>query len=262
MTSTAPTTDHHDPVGRTDYLSREHVERYRFAAEQLRGPPLRVLDVASGTGYGAAALASRGHLVTGVDCEPASIEASTRRYGEPTFLTADGRDLPFPDGTFDAVVSFETVEHVTDGREFLRELARVLAPGGRLICSTPNIRYTAHPPCHLKEYEPEEFFALVSELFEDVARHAQYFRLRDRARDLYSWHLQRFVLRVADGIGARPLWRSFRGKDRAAANATIAAVAEPGALLDGPADRAHAVRPLDGEDMLRIMIAVASRGAG
>ncbi len=259
MTTTAPTTDHHDPVGRTDYLSREHVERYRFAAAQLQSPPLRILDVASGTGYGTAALASRGHVVSGVDCEPASIELARRRYPETDFVTADGRDLPFPGGTFDAVVSFETVEHVVDGRGFLAELHRVLTPGGRLISSTPNIRYTAHPPCHLKEYEPEEFFALVGERFEDVERHAQYFRLRDRARDLYSWHLQRTVLRVADGLGVRPLWRSLRGKDGGPAVAGAESAIAPGALLDGAPDPSHCVQRLDGEDMLRIMIAVATK---
>ncbi len=59
----------------------------------------------------------------GIDCAP---------------LAADGA-LPFAVGTFDAVVSLEVVEHVEDQFAFLRELARVVRPGGRVIVTTPNV---------------------------------------------------------------------------------------------------------------------------
>lgn len=265
MTTAAPQQDHHDPVGRTDYLSCEHVERYRFAASRLGtgSRTLRVLDVASGTGYGTAALRSLGHKVTGVDLEPESIGLAQRRYGSKGWVVADGRSLPFADATFDCVVSFETVEHVVDGRAFLAELRRVLRPGGKLICSTPNIRYTAHPPCHLKEYEPGEFFDLVAALFEDLQCYGQYFRKRDRLRDLYSWHWQADVLRVADKIGLRQAWRKLSGKP--ALGAVAQAVAHDGPLtpqspLQGRSDPVHLVQKIQSEEMLRIMVAVATKG--
>ena len=67
---------------------------------------------------------------------------------------------------FDAAVSFETIEHLKDGRSFLEEIYRVLCKGGTLICSTPNIRYTSHPPFHIKEYLPEEFYGLVEQVLD------------------------------------------------------------------------------------------------
>ena len=252
----AELSDHHDPVGRGDYISRQHVARYRFAVEQLGAisRPLRILDIASGAGYGTAALRARGHDVIGADAEAMTVGAARRRHGPGRWLVADARALPFPDRSFDAVVSFETLEHVVDGGALLDELRRVLIPGGRLICSTPNIRYTAHPAFHLKEYEPGEFFALIGERFSDVRRFGQYFRLRDRARDLYTWYLQRSVLRVADRSGVRPLWHRVRRTSRSRAG--NAGDAPQQALA---ADRAHAVAALRGEQMLRIMVTVATR---
>ena len=106
---------------------QEHVARYRFARERVRG---RILDVACGTGYGTAMLGA-----VGLDL---SLEALryARRHPAP-YVAADAAVLPFG-RVFDAVVSFETIEHVADAGRFVSECARVLKPGGVFLVSTPN----------------------------------------------------------------------------------------------------------------------------
>ncbi len=156
--------DHHDPLGRRDYLSVEHLERYRFACRNLE-PGARVLDLACGAGYGTAMLAVHGCSAVGADCDPDTVAIARGSFPTGEFECADARNLPFADGSFDAVVTFETIEHVVDGEAYLREMKRVLRPGGRLLCSTPNIAYTAHPVFHVHEYRPAEFFALVETVF-------------------------------------------------------------------------------------------------
>lgn len=139
---------------------QEHLARYRFARERLRG---RVLDVACGTGYGTALLGA-----VGVDLSRASLAYAAKRY-PAKYVAADAQRLPFG-REFDTVVSFETLEHVPDPARFVEECARVLRPGGTLIVSTPN-RELWSPrsarPCqryHVREFNRREFLEVMRPL--------------------------------------------------------------------------------------------------
>ncbi|MEW1848146.1 class I SAM-dependent methyltransferase [Nonomuraea angiospora] len=99
----------------------------------------RVLDVGCGTGYLSRIIAPvvtpSGH-VTGVDPSPAMIDYATRRApANCTYVEGEGQDLPFPDGSFDLVISSLAVHHIpAEARpEALRQMFRVLRPGGRLL---------------------------------------------------------------------------------------------------------------------------------
>jgi SAM-dependent methyltransferase len=146
----------------------EHLARYRFAAQLARGR--RVLDVASGEGYGARILAAAGAAsVTGADVDEQAVEHARSRYPEAEFVTGDIAKLPLEDGAFDLVVSFETIEHVPKPEEALRELRRVLAPDGRLVISTPNKhQYLVENEFHEREFTHEEFVELLGGLFPSV----------------------------------------------------------------------------------------------
>jgi SAM-dependent methyltransferase len=82
--------------------------------------------------------------------------------------------LPVPDGEVDVFTSFETIEHLEDDGALVAEAARVLKPDGKFICSTPN-RALVHPGAsladrplnrhHLREYNREEFAALLGDRF-------------------------------------------------------------------------------------------------
>ena len=75
------------------------------------------------------------------ECEYIGINISLR--GSPSFL-GDGQALPFRDGTFDAVVATEVIEHVRYPYRLLREIRRVLRPGGHVLLSTPNVAIPAN----------------------------------------------------------------------------------------------------------------------
>jgi SAM-dependent methyltransferase len=95
-------------------------------------PGERFLDVATGTGWTARLLSSRGTTVTGVDIGGGVIEAAKMLAPEIDFQVADAEALPFEDGSFDAVTSTFGVMFVTQPEIAARELTRVCKKGGRL----------------------------------------------------------------------------------------------------------------------------------
>ena len=115
----------------------EHLHRYFLARDLCRG--LDVLDVAAGEGYGTALLAQVAHSVVGVDISAEAVAHAAEAYRGPNFrfLEGDARCLPLADASVDAVVSFETIEHLWEHNQFLAEVRRVLRPGGWLIVSSP-----------------------------------------------------------------------------------------------------------------------------
>jgi SAM-dependent methyltransferase len=96
----------------------------------------RVLDVAAGNGNASLAAARRFARVTSTDYVPTLLESARRRAEAEghviEFQVADAENLPFPDGTFDAVLSTFGVMFTPDQERAARELMRVLRPGGRI----------------------------------------------------------------------------------------------------------------------------------
>lgn len=141
----------------------EHYARYVWASSLVRGD---ALDVACGTGYGSRMLARRARI-SGVDRDEDAVNMARSRVAG-TFLVAEVPPIPFPDDAFDFVVCFETVEHIGDDSAFVREVTRVLRPGGRLLISTPNsaISTVGGVPInrwHVREHTLESLTSLLGE---------------------------------------------------------------------------------------------------
>ncbi|MCM2416767.1 methyltransferase domain-containing protein [Streptomyces sp. RKAG293] len=115
---------------------RGGIERGRQAAARLVADlaPGPVLEVGTGTGIVAAGLTELGHRVYGVDLSPPMLSRAHGRLGGRVAV-ADAQSLPFADGVFADVVFVHVLHLVADMPAALREAARVLAPGGRLLAA-------------------------------------------------------------------------------------------------------------------------------
>lgn len=159
--------------GVTGEIAHEHWHRYAFARRFVVGR--RVLDVASGAGYGSALLADVARDVIGVDISPDAVAHAGGAYGARgnlRFASASATALPLPDASVDVVVSFETLEHLpqADQPRMLAEIARVLAADGVLVISAPNpVEYSDardyRNPFHFHEPAREELDALLARAF-------------------------------------------------------------------------------------------------
>jgi SAM-dependent methyltransferase len=160
-------------------IELEHLHRYLMATEVATGKI--VLDIASGEGYGSSMLAKVAEKVFGVDISVDSVSHARERYQEENleFIVGSCDSIPLPDFSVDLVVSFETIEHHEKHEEMIREIKRVLRPGGALIISSPDkYNYTVYPnftnPHHVKELFEEEFKVLLENNF----KHCKFYRQR------------------------------------------------------------------------------------
>ncbi len=147
-------------------LYEEHVARYKFAATRLNDGEL-ILDIACGSGYGTYLLSRAKQVeVWGGDIDKTTIQNARDDYermsaGKIHFQLINAEaGLPFEDNFFDKVVSFETIEHLENYKKFIKEIERILKPGGKLILSTPNRTATEQlaidNPFHIKEFNLKE----------------------------------------------------------------------------------------------------------
>ncbi|MBY0503621.1 MAG: methyltransferase domain-containing protein [Bryobacteraceae bacterium] len=155
-------------------LWNEHYARYLFASRLSRFR--RVLDVGAGAGYGAELLSHGAKFTVALDCAADALAITP----VPDRVQGSAASLPFGPNSFDLIVAFEVIEHLEDWAGFLREVRRVLAPGGQLIVSTPNKSYYAAAraqsgpnPFHVHEFTFDEFQGALREVFPHVALFVQ-----------------------------------------------------------------------------------------
>jgi SAM-dependent methyltransferase len=108
----------------------------RALGRSIRG--LRLLNLACGTGGFNVAAEAAGAIAWGVDVDPDAVAIATARARRARITRAAAESLPFRDASFDVVYCVSTLEHVADRTKTLREIARVLGPGGMLYLHTPS----------------------------------------------------------------------------------------------------------------------------
>lgn len=172
------------PSGAPKVEYQRHIARYLFARRQIPDIEQKdVLDLACGFGYGSNMLASKAKSVTGGDISAIPINLAQLKYTSGiarkardnlTFAVMDAQNLSFPANSYDAVVSFETLEHVPEPEKMVSEASRVLKPGEPFIISTPNGELARHKdgkplnPFHVKEYTREEFLGMLKPHFDEI----------------------------------------------------------------------------------------------
>src|SRR3954466_6419436 len=158
-----------------NYWFQRHVAVYEWVASQVASK--RVIDMASGEGYGADLLAARAASVAGVEAHPDAFAHARPRYRRPN-LRFERSMVEVYAEPCDAIVFLQTIEHVQDPGAVLEHFKAMLAPGGVVFVSTPNVLTLAPPgeersdnPWHVREYRPEDFAALCAKHFAHVELH-------------------------------------------------------------------------------------------
>ena len=181
----------------------------------------RVLDLGCNTGYGTAILSGQAAMATGADVSAKALRLARKRYPDRSidFRQIDGEKLPFEDGSFDLIVSFQVIEHVVDYEKYLGEIKRVLSQSGTVLFTTPNASTRLEPGMppwnefHVREFNGEELAALLGGFFSNVSvwglsaqaelyaiEMERYRRARELARKLRQPGLRSLIARISPGF--------------------------------------------------------------
>ncbi|MBY0401875.1 class I SAM-dependent methyltransferase [Myxococcota bacterium] len=160
-----------------DKQNLHHLGRYEWAVRVLGKLPSReqVLDCACGVGYGSRKLAEVFQRVDAVDVFDEAIAMARERYDHPAIAwrTLDAsrlRDV-YKENTFDAIVSFQTIESIADDGKFLDDLRFLLKPGGVLLIDTPLRKARVDHPenrHHKRYYSLDDWLDLLKRRFDIV----------------------------------------------------------------------------------------------
>ena len=183
-----------------DLYSGNHKSRYFFAKEIVeRNKCLRILDAATGVGYGAGVLSETGANIVAVDRSEEALKIAQTQFSNNkiTYVKDDCEILGQIKESFDAVVSFETLEHLKRPESFLKRCNELLSDNGLLILSTPNQLVSGHTTkkdweYHEKEYNPEELINMVFNAgFKKVELYGQYYSQTGLLRNQFRSELNR-----------------------------------------------------------------------
>jgi len=164
-----------------------HLSAYRFALPFVKGKD--VLEIGFGDGYGANFLAGSARNVKAVDVLDRNVELASSKYKRHNleFRKSFGAYLDFSSGMFDAVVSFQVIEHIPENEihAYIASIKRVLKKGGIAFISTLNLDKNKKPdrpyaknPFHVKEFTYKEFDSTVKAVFEDCEIHGLFYTAR------------------------------------------------------------------------------------
>lgn len=197
----------------------EHLHRYEEAAKLLgHRKPLKILDIACGSGFGSDFLAQLGNTVIGGDLSETTIAECRKKFHQSdlSFEIMDGTNLPYENEYFDVVISFETIEHTTQYQKMLNEFKRVVKKDGMIILSTPNFLVNSPHgiiinPYHTQEWVYEDLLKILNDTFSYVKVLGQEY-IRYKGKTNLKFKIGNLVEKILYTRGIRKLPISFQDR--------------------------------------------------
>ena len=148
-----------------NYVYQRSLLAYHEAAELVSGD---VLEIGTGSGYGVSIISPRAKTFITIDKFEAGLDLTPYHNVEFHRMTVPPLD-GISSNSFDYVLMFQVIEHIKNDFGMMKEISRVLRPGGKLIISTPNKRMSlTRNPWHVREYTADAFKNLLDSFFNHV----------------------------------------------------------------------------------------------
>lgn len=148
-----------------NYVFQRSILAYHRAAELVSGD---VLEIGTGSGYGISLISPNVKSFITIDKHESGLDLTPYtnvEYHKMVVPPLDG----ISSNSFDFVITFQVIEHIKDDFAMMKEIYRVLKPGGKLIISTPNKKMSlTRNPWHVREYTVDEFKNLTGSYFNNV----------------------------------------------------------------------------------------------
>jgi ubiquinone/menaquinone biosynthesis C-methylase UbiE len=168
-----------------NYVFQRSILAYVEAAKQVSG---EVLEIGTGSGYGIELIAANAEAFVTIDKYiPAILNMPEIKSKENLkFIQMTVPPLAgIAEGSFDFVISFQVIEHIEDDKEFVKEIYRVLKPGGKFILTTPNKKMSlTRNPWHVREYTIQELDQHLKLYFPSVLKLGVFGN--EKAQDYYE----------------------------------------------------------------------------
>lgn len=156
------------------YIS--HIKAYDFVSPFCMNK--KILDIGCFIGYGEKWIAKQAREIVAIDSNSKAIEFArqNRNFSNVEFKKIDARKLPFHDETFDIVIAFQLIEHISPNElsKFLLEVRRVLKMGGIFFITTPNRKFRLLPfqrpfnPEHFQEFTTDGLERILKKIFMEL----------------------------------------------------------------------------------------------
>jgi 2-polyprenyl-3-methyl-5-hydroxy-6-metoxy-1,4-benzoquinol methylase len=187
---------------RSDFLYGSLLEQKRYIHTLYAVKDLEVLDCASGIGWGSYLLAKAGaKKVVGVELSANAVSSARQYYSASNleYINSSLENASLANGSFDVIVSFETLEHVSEPVKFLKNLRALAKDDAAMFLSTPNgIAFKEHgdAPCnpyHLDEYTRQELQEMFFEAGWEIAEYRGQYLMQSESEALGSY--RKFIKR-------------------------------------------------------------------
>jgi 2-polyprenyl-3-methyl-5-hydroxy-6-metoxy-1,4-benzoquinol methylase len=156
-----------DQIASDNPIHQRLLKAYVVAVDYVHGD---LLEVGCGEGRGVGILIEKSKTFTAVDKIKAVVEELQQKYPAGKFISMNIPPLStLQSNAYDCVVSFQVIEHIQDDKLFLKEIHRVLKPGGVALLTTPNRKMSlTRNPWHIREYLAIELRNLAMKIFASV----------------------------------------------------------------------------------------------